>query len=496
MYTNINITNNSDHFKYIVEYLPQEWQEDCGIDYLNGMMIQNEFVKQISFIYDNKECIKYNNHWYNLNDVAINSFIPNNPKLNRIRLYFPLFSVDTYHTGHKYALTVNTWICGKCVLLGTYIINRYDSLAIHKNFFNENYYECVDLPILDPLDLIYSDEWKEWRQQICGESADYSAINTEGTLLCCSLHPVVSVENGYMKLNNYEGGQNHISLQDPNYQLLLNISTNLDKSLEKNERPAILFNIKFNKYYEKSLKDYLLETYGLSNCKLKYELIIGNKDDVYVLLESELLDLVNTYKFDKDKISEYNFDNGDGWKPGIYIMGSVNIINEDNESVIYLLSNEIPFTEDILKYFIKSDFVDSKGKIVNNVKLKNVDMNLININAVNKTENKVIKVDNIGDNQNNIYQTVFYRVSDLADIVIRPSINENICINLDMYKHLVKSFIIQIEGIKFTEIGRNKSGIIFKVIGNKLPKKVMSGQYYILNQDSESITAGKYTYLV
>jgi hypothetical protein len=209
------------------------------------------------------------------------------------------------------------------------------------------------------------------------------------------------------------------------------------------------------------------------------------------------LDLANTYyKFDKDEINKYNFDNGVGWKSGIYIKGSVNIMNEDNEPVIYLLSNEIPFTEDILKYFIKSDFVDDKGKIINNVKLKNVDMNLININVVNKTENEIIKVDNIKDNQNNIYQTIFYRSTDLSDIIIKPVINENICINLDMYKHLVKSFILQIEGIKFTEIGRNKSGIIFKVIGSKLPKKNNTGQYYILNQDSDCITSGKYTYIV
>ena len=74
--------------------------------------------------------------------------------------------------------------------------------------------------------------------------------------------------------------------------------------------------------------------------------------------------------------------------------------------------------------------------------------------------------------------------------------NENICINLDQYKHLVKSFILQIEGVKFIEIGRTKSGVVFKVIGNKLPKQIQTGQYYILNQDSDLVTSGKYTYEV
>lgn len=498
MYTNINITNNSDQFKYIIEYIPSSWDKECNIDYLNGVMINDEFAEQISFTYNEQNYIKYNNHWYSVNEKPSNQFIPKISKLNTIRIYFPSFSVDTYHTGHKYALTVNTWICGKYVVLGTYIINRYDSHAVYgdKKILNDNYYECIDLPILDPLSLIYSDDWEEWRRNICGEADDKYMINTDGVILCCSLHPVIPAEVGYMKLSGYDGGQNHINFQDHNYQLVLNASTNITKSLNSNERPAISLNLQFNKYYKGSLEEYLFETYGLSGCKIKYELVIGNENDVYVLLESELLDLTDSYKFDKDKICEYNFDNGDGWKPGIYIIGSVNIVDSNNESVLYLLSNEIPFTEDILKYFIKTEFIDDKGKIINNVKLKNVNMNLININAVNKTENRIIKVDNINDNQNNIYQTVFYRVSDSTDIIIRPSINENICINLDMYKHLVKSFIIQVEGVKFAEIGRSKSGIIFKIIGGKLPKKNNSGQYYILNQDSENITAGKYTYLV
>jgi hypothetical protein len=65
-----------------------------------------------------------------------------------------------------------------------------------------------------------------------------------------------------------------------------------------------------------------------------------------------------------------------------------------------------------------------------------------------------------------------------------------------MYKHLVKTFILQIEGIKFVEIGRLKSGIVFKVFGSRLPKKISQGQYYILNQDYDMITSGKYIYEV
>ena len=314
-------------------------------------------------------------------------------------------------------------------------------------------------------------------------------------MLSCSLYPVIESSGEYMKLDGYEGGQNYIRFNDGDNYLNLNISTNTTNSLATNEQPAVLFELSFNKYYE-SLKDYLFETYGMKSYKIEYELVIGNSDNIYATYQSGKIDLVSSYRFNKDIINKNNFDNGIGWVHGIYMMGSVNIIDDDNESVIYLLSNKIPFTEEVLKYFIKSDFVDKNGLVVNNIKLNEVNMNLLNINAVNKIENKIIKVDKIGDNRANIHKTIFFRVSDLNDLIIKPEINENVCINLDLYKHLVKSFVIQIEGIKFAEIGRNKSGVIFKIIGNKLPRKNNSGQYYILNQDFESITGGKYTYFV
>ena len=123
-------------------------------------------------------------------------------------------------------------------------------------------------------------------------------------------------------------------------------------------------------------------------------------------------------------------------------------------------------------------------------------MNLLNINAINKTENIITKIERVGDNKANIFQNIFYRVLDAHSIVIRPEVNENICINLDQYKHLVEKFILQVEGVKFIEIGRTKQGILFKIISSKLPKKQSKGQYYILNQDSELVTSGKYIYEV
>lgn len=501
MFANVNITNDTEQFQYIVEYICRKESNDIDVTYLTGANVGDVWMDDIIFLNKEMTHLKHHNHWYPIPTLdGNNTYLPNVCHRSTIRLYFPRFSMETYVQGHKYALTVCTWICGHRVILGSYIINRYDALACNeiKVFFNEHYYEYIDVPILDPFTLIYSDLWKEWRQEICRESKNPDMVNSTGSILYCSLHPVVETFDGeYIKMDEYVGGQNSINLATTKDDFLnLSIQSNTDKPLGVSERPSIKFNLGFNSIYEGSLSEYLLETYGESDWKIKYELVIGNESNIYAICESPIMDLDTTYSFDKDTISEHNFNNGTGWQPGIKIVGSANIYDEEGESVISLLSNNIPFTEDIFKYFVKTDFYDKNNNIVNNINLDKVDMKILNINAVNKIENKIIKIDRPGDNKANIYQTVFYRATDASAIVIHPEVNENICINLDSYKHLVTSFILQIEGIKFVEMGRIKAGIVFKVVGNRLPKKISNGQYYILNQDSDLVTSGKYIYEV
>jgi hypothetical protein len=40
----------------------------------------------------------------------------------------------------------------------------------------------------------------------------------------------------------------------------------------------------------------------------------------------------------------------------------------------------------------------------------------------------------------------------------------------------------------------NQYGIIFKVTGNILPQEITEGTYYILDENSELVTKGKYKY--
>lgn len=502
LYTNINISNQTDAFTYIFEYIQGTTAIETQTEYLNGVNVCDVHLDDILFIHDNIQYVKHNNHWHKIDyNEATWMYTTNFCKESVVRLYFPQFSVDTYRTGHKYAVTISTWICGKHIILGSYLINRHDALACDglKKFYNNDYYEYIDLPILDPFHLMYSDDWKEWRQKICNESQNPDSINSVGSILQCTLQTVSLIDGEYVEIDGYTGGQSSINITkyDNNY-LNLSISSNTLEPLKNNEAPAIKFKLNFNEYYD-DLGEYLLETYGLHNCKLKYKLAIGNNETLFLDPEecsSDYIDPTPTYEFYKSDINKDNFESREGWIDGIEIVGSVDIISEEGESILTLLSNKIPFTKELYKYFMRTDFYDKFGYTINNVNLDELNMNLININAVNKTENKIIKVDRPDSNKANIYQTSFYRVVDALDIVIRPEVNENICINLDSYKHLVDSFLLQIEGVKFIEIGRLKSGIVFKVLGNRLPKKISRGQYYILNQASEVVTSGKYIYEV
>ena len=54
--------------------------------------------------------------------------------------------------------------------------------------------------------------------------------------------------------------------------------------------------------------------------------------------------------------------------------------------------------------------------------------------------------------------------------------------------------MLQIEGCTFPEIGRTVGGVVFKVVGNNLSGELALGTYYILNQDSDMVTSGRYQY--
>ena len=486
MFTNINITGNNHQYHYIVEY--------NGIDDVNISNIY--YTDDLAFWRTGEEqIIKVQNDWIITDKSHLRTYMPNSSYKSYITLYLPQFSPDVYQNGLKYALNIGTWIGSHYISLGSFIFDRLDALACDgvKTFMSEEYYECIKFEILDPSTLVYSDEWKEFRKELCEE---IEGSNSSSSSLYFTLHIVNDVDGGYMKNNDYVGGQNSINISkkvDDYLRLCLN--PNVLTELDDNAEPSFIMKLKFNHHYQEDLLSYIQETYGIQSPRIKYGLVIGNENDIYAVTEELIDNIVSEYTVPKHILTLQNFNNWDGWKPGIYVVGSVDILDENNDSVLYLLSNKIPFNQELFKYFVKSNDFKVNGRSINNVNLKIVDMNLYNIKTVNKIENQVIQISGREDTKANLIQPVFFRSVEVSSITIHPSVTETICINLDNYKSKVDTFIIQIDGVQFNEIGRNQSGVLFKIIGNKLLKEITSGTYFILDQNSELVTTGKYTYV-
>ena len=499
MFTNINIVKDDSQYNYIVEYERGIKKTSDKLTYLLNEELKdnkNTLLDNISFWYNGRSFLNHQNYWYIPDGEEKEDYIPITHDQSLIRLYFPQYSPDIYTGGLKYSLTISTWIAGHRIILGSFIFDRMDALACpqEKLFINNKYYECVDFYIPDPFSIIYSDNWKKFRENICGET---QYTNDTGSVLYFSLQPIEKYEDIYIKSNKYTGGQNSINLLSGTQgNMKLNLSTNILQSLKSTtQEPVFELDITFNETYKKDLKEYLSETYDIKNPKIKYSLVIGNENDLYAIHSKEIDNVSTHCEFEKSLLVQNNFNNWGGWKPGIQIIGSVDIIDSGNEeTVLSLLSNSLPMTMELTKYFIGDGYIDKYNYTINNVELKYVDMNLYNINAVNKIENKIVQMDNINDAKSNIIQPVFFRTFELSNIVIHKEVMETICLNLDVYKSKVSRFILQVEGIKFIEIGRNKYGVLFKIDGKKLPKKESQGNYYILDQDSEMITFGQYSY--
>lgn len=510
MFTNINIKgNNDDQYNYIIEYEKGYLSSSNNLTYLkpdfNLDINKSSLLDNISFWNGDINYLNHQNYWIlpNMqNFINSKEGIPTYYKTARIRLYPPAYSIDTYINGVTYALSISTWIHGKHIILGSFIFNRLDAEATQsvKTFMNNRYYEYLEFIIPDPYELAYSDDWKEFRT-LCGE---IDKTNNTGSVLYFTLHPITPTyfdnKPCYIKLDNYTGGQNSINFLSGtkgNFELLL--SSNIDKPLKKTtDYPQFDLKLKFNEFYNRDIEEYMEETYNIKKFKMNYGLVIGNENDLYVILNSGEIKPINEYSFSKQEILKQNFANWDGWTPGISVVGSVDIIDEETEEqVISLLSNSLPLTQNLFKYFVgnKNGKEFKIGRyVINNVNIQDVDMNILNINAINKIENKIVQISKPEDTKTNLIQPVFFRSVESSNIIIHSDVTETICINLDAYKSKVSRFILQIEGINFFESGRNSSGVLFKIVGKKLPNKKTEGTYFILNQDSEAVSNGKYIY--
>ena len=605
-YTNINITDDDNFYQYLIEYPGESLLSlDQSYEYTTTYIPKSNETC-INFVNDSSKVIKIGNMWIDeMSAEYSNTCIPNELYTKTLKLYFPHFAPEVYANNIKYALTINTWINGFRIVLGSFILNRIDAIAsenvIKKH--NSEYYEYVQITILDPWKILYDDSWKSFRSNICHES---DSLNITEALLYFTLYPIEDGEEAdYVMKDSYQGGQNSINISNSaDDYLRLSIYPNISSgkqfcrplknsyienlwgiknadnpsSIKKNNAeeekcnciplgsnktyniwwgeevgydkepcdtcgcedipdflikstvedylegeggdigeilmsgtwiPSINCKIYYNNTY-KDLQEYFEETYNINqDLYIEYNLVVRDNDNIYTTkLERTFSDHYTFYDTGINNPSQENLINWP-WVEEYYKKSPDNSLymqciatlqfkeGDSYKDFIYIRSNILPLTQELLGYFINRDpnnITEEDDKNIYYVNLDNVDMNLYTINAVNKTINKIYQLDNPSDSKANIIQPIFFKARDVSNIIVHSAVTENICINLDSFKSKVKTFIIQIENTPFTEIGRTASGVIFKIIGNKLPGNSTSGVYYILNEDGELITNGNYRY--
>ena len=477
---NINISSGGKKFTYYFEYFDdKEYVKDTTQYIVND--------GRIIFINGNYHNILYKrNYWEESDMQPVKDYIPQYVNLSSIDVYFPSHSLEVYERGVKYALTIKIYISGVEVILGSFLVDRIDAVAGNSpiRMLGQDYYEKINITIPDPYYILYSDDWKEWR---CKNIYGYDKTgedNDEASNIIIQFYPVEQNGDNYLKRTECGGGQNVLEFHKNTQKYLeLKFGHNFYKS---NNDPKLIAKFVFNPEYS-NFGEYLTETYGINDYRVRIEIAMKDDDNIYKYLTATGLD--SQYEF---PVSELEIYSNEEYLDGMVLQAIATIEKMNDGSYkdsLQIISNDIEITPEVFKFLISD-------KSIYNI---NLDLlhNMINYNCniVNKIQKNIIKIDKPNDYKSNIIKPVFFRTQEISELQIHGQITENIVLNLDAYKNKVEIFYLNIQGVLFQEIGRVNSGVIFKVIGGKLDKDNKSGNYYILDQDQEMVTYGKYKLL-
>ena len=466
----------------------------------------------------NKQLFRHENDWYNI-DVTGREYT--GIARSVIRIYFPQYSVDTFERKTKYILSLSTHIHGIQVQLGNFLFERKDALACIPARFGgmDEYYEYIDFNIADPRELLFSTATADIRSEL----GDNTELNNASSLLHVCLFAVETDGNGWIKKDNWTGGQNSILINDPE-----------DLTLHAKYNPKtknIDMRLTFNEDYQ-SLERYFADTYNCSTVACIVQYVVADSDNIYYEQSKSYDDIKdNPFTFstehEEGSVLDYRayhpsfnasfslafdsnvipyfcgtnfFDFHDSYKKGLNIQASIMFYDRSEgyditEPFLTILSNKIFLTPELFAIMVNTNRGVGNDLIPSFINLEDLDMNNINLKATNKIIQEVHVVSPTDSTKNHLIQPIFYQVRDIDNSIIHPAVTENIAINLDSYKSVVSRFKIQIEGVTFNEVGRTSKGVVFKVVGNMLPKENDKGLLYILNQDNDLVTTGKYTYL-
>ena len=473
--TNIVLDGNQGRTQsYTIQLIP----EMSG----TGEFVFNKNIMGHAILYDNapeKYWIKDGNDW-------IEEMISGTGHLlhkSTIRIYFPQYSVDTFDRGTTYILSLITHIHGVEVDLGEFIIKRKDALACVPIRFSgmEEYYEYIDLSIVDPYELHFGEAAKSIRESL----GELEGTSDNSSLLYIGLYAVEKGENGYILRNDWGSGQNSLFLNNSD-ELKLQLSYLV-------EEHSVGLDLNYNTTYGGDISKYFRETYNTDDVSILWQYVVMDNDNIYHE-SSHTTALINNCNFDITPVDEF-FKSWDNWRFGLNLRATATFFKSNlspEYSFMSVFSNTLPLTQSL---FAKMVLTDGYNDLPFKIDLSSIDMNNININAINKIIQNVTVVTPTDSTKNHLIQPVFYQTRELNKVVIHPSVTENIAINLDTYKPQVDRFKIQIEGIVFNEIGRTSKGIIFKIYGSMLPKDTDSGTMYVLDQNNDLVTTGKYSYV-
>lgn len=496
---NINIITENQKFPFIIEYCGKQPESREKWATWSACTLNDDCIHLFS---DDIQWMRHNNNWYSAKDShKLDLCIPEIVDIAKLKLHIPSYNPSMFMKNLKYMLTINTWINGYKIDFGSYLLDPLDAIANTdgplKNG-NEEYVECVELEILEPFSIVYSDKWLDFREEVCDEP---HGTNDTGSLLAVSLYIVKETNDGYMIYPDCCGGITTINMSNETDYMNLNILP------DKLDNRKLLFEVPFNSEYN-DLLNYIYETYGIEtkegaphidkNNGLFFEVMIKNKNSIIVgprigySRESCKLEFGKTTQYitidnimNAEGGSEIKrfFSTWENFEEGWNICGALVVYDEEME-ILYVLSNDLPITQELF-----SKYVDSSEKIIDLNDMKIESYNIIHKMPV---ENNVHINEVKSNSKSNIIQPVFFRVKTEETLTIHPNITENICINLNEYKNKVDRFSLQINNTIFNQIGANGYGIIFKIVGNKLPSNTTSGIYYILNENLELVTSGKY----
>jgi hypothetical protein len=420
----LNIVGPLYKYKYLVEYNKSNIATNTtDIHWCND-------GDDIRLLLDDTKYYRKYNDWHNrdtINSTFNHTYIPKLAHISNIKVFIPDFAAHIHTKGIKYVITLNTWVNGMRIDLGSFIFRPTDAKAIETGPIkqgNYEYFEYVSFDIIDPYYLMFSDEWADFRANVCLEPKN---INSTPSSLYVSFYVVNEYENRYIQNSDFVGSCNNFIVADFDDSLRVDLKTIQEPKL------GLRFDIHMNPEYD-WLLSYIKETYNLnvSANDIIFNVIIKRKD-------AAVVGPTVTFNVSPNNSSKghcfqdiYWGDNGlesfklffsswNDFEEGWYFVGSMTIANnfvEDGEvyeenNAYTLFTNDLIITQELYSIFANggSEKVDMSNLIVPQISVINkltheittIDRPVLSINDTKSLSNLPVRIKR--PNKFNIHKT-------------------------------------------------------------------------------------------